>query len=60
MPGSKKKAKKFCGLCIWYRETQPFVGTCLKYNIATRMESYRFNCRDWAPWPTPNTPPGKA
>jgi hypothetical protein len=41
--------KKFCGTCRWYKETKPFAGECTQYNIATRMESYRFNCKDWTP-----------
>jgi hypothetical protein len=41
--------KKFCGTCSWYEETKPYTGVCLKYNIATRMESYRFSCKDWTP-----------
>ena len=41
--------KKFCGTCRWYEETQPYAGVCVKYNIATRMESYRFSCKDWTP-----------
>jgi hypothetical protein len=46
--------KKFCGTCRWYEETKPYTGVCSKYNIATRMESYRFSCADWAP---PAPPP---
>lgn len=45
------KPKKFCGACRWYEETRPFIGRCLKYNIMTRMENYKFACVDWAPLP---------
>jgi hypothetical protein len=45
------KPKKFCGACRWYEETRPFIGRCLKYNIMTRMENYKFACVYWAPLP---------
>lgn len=50
---SVPKLKKFCGACRWYEETQPYIGRCLRYNIMTRMENYRFACADWAPIPGP-------
>ena len=55
----ESKAKRFCGTCRWYKETRPFAGECLHYQIATRMESYRFSCKDWVPIP-PAPPSGGA
>lgn len=49
MADTGKKPKKFCGTCSWFKETKPFSGECTKYDIETRMESYRFNCKDWSP-----------
>lgn len=46
-----RRPKKFCGSCRWFEETQPFIGQCLKYNIMTRMENYKFACPDWSPAP---------
>lgn len=49
MNTDSKKPKKFCGVCIWYKETKPYFGRCLKYEIMTRMENYKFYCKEWAP-----------